>query len=63
MTPTIAEVALVMFVGMGPVKVLVYYLAAIHDAAPSVARRVAVRAVVTATLTALGLLLAGALLM
>ena len=63
MTPTIAEVALVMFVGMGPVKVLVYYLAAIHDAAPSVARRVAVRAVATATLTGLGLLLAGALLM
>ena len=41
MTPTIAEVALVLFVGMGPVKVLVYYLTAIHDATPSVARRVA----------------------
>lgn len=63
MTPTIAEVALVMFVGMGPVKVIVYYLAAIHDATPAVARQVAVRAVATATLTALGLLVVGALLM
>jgi multiple antibiotic resistance protein len=62
-TPTIAEVALVLFVGMGPIKVLVYYLTAIHDATPSVARRVAARAVATATLTALGLLVAGALLM
>ena len=63
MTPTIAEVALVMFVGMGPVKVLVYYLTAIHDATPALARRVALRAVATATLTALSLLLAGALIM
>jgi multiple antibiotic resistance protein len=62
-TPTIAEVALVMFVGMGPVKVLVYYLTAIHDATPALARRVALRAVATATLTALSLLVAGALIM
>lgn len=63
MTPTMFEVALVMFVGMGPVKVLVSYLDAIHDASPRVARLVAARAVATATLTALGLLLVGALLM
>lgn len=63
MTPTQAEVALVMFVGMGPVKVLVYYLNSIHDATPAVARRVAVRAVGTATITALGLLVTGALIM
>jgi multiple antibiotic resistance protein len=61
-TATAAEVALVMFVGMGPVKVLVFYLAAVHDAAPALGRRVAVRAVATATLTALGLLAVGALL-
>jgi multiple antibiotic resistance protein len=61
-TPTIAEVALILFVGMGPVKVLVYYLASIHDATPAVGRRVAIRAVGTATLTALGLLVIGALL-
>jgi multiple antibiotic resistance protein len=63
MTPTGAEVALVMFVGMGPIKVLVYYLTAIHDASPSVGRRVALRAVGTATITALGLLVAGSLIM
>ena len=62
MTVTAAEVALVMFVGMGPLKVLVYYLVAIHDAEPAVARRVAFRAVATATITALGLVVAGALL-
>lgn len=63
MTPTVAEVALVIFVGMGPIKVLVYYLTSIHDATPSVGRRVALRAVGTATITALGLLVAGALIM
>jgi multiple antibiotic resistance protein len=62
LTPTVAELALVMFVGMGPFKVLVYYLVAIHDAEVAVARRVAVRAVATATITALGLVLTGALL-
>ena len=62
MTATIAEVALVMFVGMGPVKVLVYYLSTIHDVEADLARRVAVRAVTTATLTALALLGVGALL-
>ena len=63
MTATVAEVALVLFVGMGPIKVLVYYLTAIHDASPAVGRRVAFRAVATATITALGLLVAGSLLM
>jgi multiple antibiotic resistance protein len=63
MTPTVPEIALVMFVGMGPIKVLVYYLSSIHDASPAVARRVALRAVGTATVTALGLLLVGALIM
>jgi multiple antibiotic resistance protein len=59
---TWAEIALVMFVGMGPIKVLVYYLDAIRDAPPALARRVAFRAVLTATLTAVGLLIAGGLL-
>lgn len=62
MNPTIEQVALVLFVGMGPVKVFVYYLAAIHDVDSATARMVAIRAVGTATLTALGLLVAGALL-
>jgi multiple antibiotic resistance protein len=62
MTPSLDQIALVLFVGMGPVKVFVYYLASIHDATPAVGRRVAVRAVATATLTALCLLVTGALL-
>ena len=62
MSPTIEQAALVLFVGMGPVKVIVYYLAAIHDVDAATAARVAIRAVGTATLTALGLLVAGALL-
>jgi multiple antibiotic resistance protein len=61
-TPGLDQVALILFIGMGPVKVIVYYLAAIRDATPAVGRRVAVRAVATATLTALGLLVVGALL-
>ena len=62
MTPSLDQIALILFVGMGPVKVFVYYLASIHDAPPAVGRRVAVRAVGTAALTALGLLVIGALL-
>lgn len=62
MTPSLDQIALIMFIGMGPVKVFVYYLDSIHDASPELGRRVAVRAVGTATLTALGLLVAGALL-
>jgi multiple antibiotic resistance protein len=63
MTPTVAELALVLFVGMGPMKVLVYYLTAIHDASPAIGRPVAFRAVATATITALALLVVGATLM
>jgi multiple antibiotic resistance protein len=60
--PSLEQVAVVLFVGMGPVKVSVFYLDAIHDATPELGRRVAIRAVATATLTALGLLLVGAFL-
>ena len=62
MTPSIYQIALILFIGMGPIKVFVYYLDAIHDASPELGRRVAVRAVATATLTALALLVVGALL-
>ena len=37
MTPSVQEIVLILFVGMGPVKVIVYYLASIHDATPAVA--------------------------
>ena len=50
MAGTWAEVALVMFVGMGPVKVLVYYLGATRHASPALGRQVAVRAVGSATI-------------
>jgi multiple antibiotic resistance protein len=60
---TWAELALVMFVGMGPIKVLVYYLGATRQATPAVGRRIAVRAVAAATIVCLGLLLAGSVLM
>ncbi len=63
MPETIAEIALVMFVGMGPIKVLVFYLGAIRDATPAVAREVALRAVMTATITALALVVVGSGLM
>ena len=63
MAGTWAEVALVMFVGMGPVKVLVYYLGATRHASPALGRKVAVRAVGSATIVCLGLLVVGWLLM
>lgn len=53
MPVTVGEIALVMFVGMGPIKVIVFYLGAIRDATPAVAREVAWRAVSVATITAL----------
>lgn len=63
MAGTWAEVALVMFVGMGPVKVLVYYLGATRHASPALGRQVALRAVASATIVVLGLLLVGSILM
>jgi multiple antibiotic resistance protein len=55
--------ALVMFVGMGPIKVLVYYLGATRHASPALGRRIALRAVGAATIVALGLLVVGSILM
>jgi multiple antibiotic resistance protein len=60
---TIPEIALVIFIGMGPVKVLAFYLGATRHVDAAIGRRVAVRAVETATIVALGLLLVGSLLM
>jgi multiple antibiotic resistance protein len=60
---TWAEMALVMFVGMGPIKVLVYYLGATRHASPRLGRLVALRAVAAATIVCLGLVLAGSILM
>lgn len=63
MPGTWAEVAFVIFVGMGPIKVLVYYLAATRQATPTLGRRIALRAVATATIVTLGLVLVGSILM
>jgi multiple antibiotic resistance protein len=60
---TIPEIALVIFIGMGPVKVLAFYLGATRDVDAVLGRRVAFRAVATATIATLGLLLVGSLLM
>jgi multiple antibiotic resistance protein len=59
---TIPEIALVMFIGMGPVKVLVFYLGAIGQVDAALGRRVAVRAVAAATIATLGLVVVGWLL-
>lgn len=63
MAGTWAEIALVMFVGMGPIKVLVYYLGATRHASPGLGRHVALRAVGAAVVVTLGLLITGSILM
>jgi small neutral amino acid transporter SnatA (MarC family) len=60
---TIPEIAFVIFIGMGPVKVLALYLGATRHVDAALGRRVALRAVATATIVTLGLLLVGSLLM
>ena len=57
------EVALAFFIGMGPIKILGAYLATTHGASLSVRRAVAIRTVAVATVTALVLLLSGAVLL
>lgn len=52
-----------MFVGMGPIKVLVYYLGATRHASPGLGRHVALRAVGAAVVVTLGLLITGSILM
>ena len=46
------------FIGMGPVKVLLVYIAATKDASPGLQRKVALKAVQTATIVGILLLLA-----
>jgi small neutral amino acid transporter SnatA (MarC family) len=52
-----------MFVGMGPLKVVIYYLGATRQVSPRLGRRIAVRAVAAAAIVALGLVLVGSILM
>ena len=53
------DVFLILFIGMGPVKVLLLYIAATKDATREVLRKVARKAVMTALTVGVVLLLAG----
>ena len=57
------DIFLVIFIGMGPVKVLLVYLAATKDAPVELQRKVARKTIVTATAIAFLLLVAGAFFM
>jgi multiple antibiotic resistance protein len=57
------DVFLIIFIGMGPVKVLLLYIAATKDATPEVQRRVALKAVMTAVTVGVVLLVAGVVFM
>ena len=57
------DVFLILFIGMGPVKVLLLYIAATKDASPELQRKVAVKAVMTAVAVGIVLLLAGVVFM
>jgi multiple antibiotic resistance protein len=57
------DVFLIIFIGMGPVKVLLLYIAATKDASPEVQRKVALKTIMTAAVVGVVLLLAGAIFM
>jgi multiple antibiotic resistance protein len=57
------DVFLILFIGMGPVKVLLLYIAATKDASPEVQRKVALKAIMTAVVVGIVLLLAGVVFM
>ena len=57
------DVFLIIFIGMGPIKALLAYLAITQEVSTALQRKVARKAVVTATLIGIVLLLAGVLFM
>ena len=57
------DIFLILFIGMGPVKGLLVYIGATQGASQEIQRRVAQKAVVTATVVALLLLVAGVFFM
>ena len=59
----LAEIFLSIFIGMGPIKVLLVYLGATQDASKELQRKVAQKTVITATIVAILLLVAGAIFM
>jgi multiple antibiotic resistance protein len=57
------DVFLIIFIGMGPIKVLLVYLAATREASPELQRKIAVKAIRTAVIVGILLLVAGAVFM
>jgi len=57
------DVFLIVFIGMGPIKALLVYLAATKNASPKLQRKVALKAILTATIVGILLLVAGAVFM
>ncbi len=57
------DVFLIIFIGMGPVKVLLLYIAATKDASPELQRKVARKAIMTAVVVGIVLLVAGVVFM
>jgi multiple antibiotic resistance protein len=62
-TTKLIDVFLVIFIGMGPIKVLLVYLGATQGASKELQRKVAQKTVMTATVVAFLLLIAGAIFM
>jgi multiple antibiotic resistance protein len=60
---TLLDVFLPIFIGMGPIKVLLVYMALTKDSSPALQRKVAQKTILTATIIAILLLLAGAFIM
>jgi multiple antibiotic resistance protein len=59
----LVDIAIAFFIGMGPIKIVVAYLAATHGAGQAIRRRVAFTVVGAAATTALALVFGGALLL
>jgi multiple antibiotic resistance protein len=62
-TSKLIDIFIVVFIGMGPIKVLLVYLGATQGASKELQRKVAQKAVMTATVVALLLLVAGVVFM
>jgi multiple antibiotic resistance protein len=60
---TLLDVFLPIFSGMGPVKVLLVYMALTKDSSSALQRKVAQKTILTATIIAIVLLMAGAFIM
>jgi multiple antibiotic resistance protein len=60
---TLLDIFLPIFIGMGPIKVLLVYMALTKDSGPALQRKVARKTILTATIIAILLLVAGAFIM